>query len=592
MPSTTEKRRSLSADELSADLVDPKQPSEADTELDYEEEVFLNNGAQTTVDEDLSPTKSLPGSESDNHRPKSSSDGEYEGGESPPKKASKRKKRRKRRKKSKKQKRHKRRRRYSSSSSSSSSSSTSSSGTDSPPTKHSTSRAKDEEQVTMTKSEYQVMKDMYEKMEKFYEEHHKDDPKAAEASSDSNRPTQGKFQFRVVQQRNIHNAVPGASAEINAAAANESETTILSRLIKPIQSNQEPVKTTTPKGVVGPLGSSELEDNQVISSGDAAMFSSDEFNKMSISDPVGEEDDRLRRAMNQPGWSKQVEAAQARADKLIRDAELNKAEIIKPPGESKFTDFKKPRNVIDLIARDEKTDRCDELHSMTSAHVSKSIHSQIERGQFVELHLLRPMERDEAFKDKRLKFTNEDGETYYVPPAGSKDRESGPGSIYNFKTWQQCFRVYSEIYAKANPTKASEIIDYCQAIETASTIYIWDNVACYDRLFRLHMAEFPHREWFKRYQRAYEVAMKETLASRNLFQQAKRVTSFAGGRSKSKACWRYNKHGKCYLGDKCEQDHKCNRCGAFGHPGVHCKKDSTRFPQKEGKGEPKGEAKK
>lgn len=123
----------------------------------------------------------------------------------------------------------------------------------------------------------------------------------------------------------------------------------------------------------------------------------------------------------------------------------------------------------------------------------------------------------------------------------------------------------------ANPTKAGEIIEYVHAIEEASSLYIWDNMDHYDRAFRLQMAKFPHRKWSDWYHKSYEKHMRDPIAVRNLLAQAKRVHP-AGNKSSRKPCWRFNKHGKCYLGDKCDQEHKCNRCGMYNHRGINCQK--------------------
>lgn len=130
------------------------------------------------------------------------------------------------------------------------------------------------------------------------------------------------------------------------------------------------------------------------------------------------------------------------------------------------------------------------------------------------------------------------------------------------------------------------MIDYLHAIEEVASIYVWENVAKYDRLFRLNMAKFPHQEWSKRHQKHYESAMKEHIAVRNLISQAKRVQPAGLHNDKRKPCWHFNKHGKCFLGEKCDQEHKCNKCGLHNHGGVNCtkgRKDNLSSDNKSGK---------
>lgn len=581
-PGTSQAARSLSSGELEEEELDYEDLSQ------HSQPEYLADRMDAETDSSINPLE------------KSQISDEEES--STEEKKKKKRKRVRRRSRKNRRSRKKRRKRHSSTSSSSSSDSSSSSTSSEEEDrkkakrsrhKRSKGESKLEENVVMSRQEFLDMKSLYEKMEKFYQDHQKEEESQA-GENDNSTNSNNAFDIP------IQAAIPGLDGQPFRQKRQikevPSETTILSRMIKPIQCKSpdqierfltDQRKRTFP-GVLGPRSSSDSEITGKRSSGERPnlLSSSDDNHDQLFADagrgttkgnPSGE--DRLKQMTKQADWEEKIEAAKKRADKMVREAEINKAEVIKPPGRSKLI------NVIDQIERHVDTDRCDELASTTSAHIPKSLRQQIERGQFVELHKLRPIARYEADQERDLKLTNASGDTYYIPSTSSgAERESSPSSIYNFKTWQQCFIVYLEIYATANPTKAGEIIDYVHAIEEASNIYVWENVDKYDRLYRLHMGKFPHREWNKRYQKAYESSMKEHIAVRNLITQAKRVHP-GGNKSNKKPCWRFNKHGKCFLGDKCDQEHKCNRCGLYNHGGVNCIKGKKGSESKNDKSE-------
>lgn len=571
--------------------VDGKGEAEVETELDYEDDTVDQQGV-AQANEQL-------GADSDssaNPRDYRSTESEETSSDSSEPKRKKSRKKKRKSKKHRKGKAKRRRRSYSSSSSSTSSSSSSSSEERKKKRRKSKAKRKrksrsrsrsspsdrKEDHVTMTKEQFSNMQSLYEKMERFYNEHQQQTEQSVAGETTS-----------INNSNNVFTAIPGLKRkgfrEKPQAKAIPSETTILSRMIKPNPGGKSPdqidrllCNLRPHPGNLEPRSSSdsELFGKRLSDERMGLLTSSDEIPSTFISEIKNNgkkqtpPEDRLTEAAQADDWQERVEDARKRADRMIRDAELNKAEIIKPPGGSKFL------NIIDQIAKHPDTDRCDELASTTSAHVDQTTREKVERGQFVELHKLRPIEvlTDEA--NKGLKLTNDDGDTYYIPSTASKD--NGPASIYNFKTWRQCFIVYLEIYATANPTKAGEMIDYLHAIEEAASIYVWDNVAKYDRLFRLNMSKFPHREWSKRHQKHYESSMKDHIAVRNLISQARRINS-AGSTNSRKPCWRFNKHGKCFLGEKCDQEHKCNKCGLHNHGGINCLKGKKEKPATESK---------
>ena len=77
-----------------------------------------------------------------------------------------------------------------------------------------------------------------------------------------------------------------------------------------------------------------------------------------------------------------------------------------------------------------------------------------------------------------MEMINKDGKPYWIPVA-----EKDVTSITSFPKWEQAFRVYSDIFIAANPSRAQELIQYNHIIYTASLTFHWDNVYRYDGLY-------------------------------------------------------------------------------------------------------------
>ena len=64
---------------------------------------------------------------------------------------------------------------------------------------------------------------------------------------------------------------------------------------------------------------------------------------------------------------------------------------------------------------------------------------------------------------------------------------------------------------KAYPHRASELVQYCHLIHTASQSFTWKNVYMYDKDFRLNMAKHTNRSWSIILQQAWAVRLKEKI---------------------------------------------------------------------------------
>ena len=150
-------------------------------------------------------------------------------------------------------------------------------------------------------------------------------------------------------------------------------------------------------------------------------------------------------AQNNRGAAQVLEKTreQVLAEQAILNAEKFKASI--NTSGMNNTDSVPP---VDLNFDDNK----DQDFSEATCHVDQPTKSKISRGQFIEVAKLIPKQRvmknDEA---KRLEFINKDGMTYYIP-SSYEDKEQ---KITNVRRWEQGFKVYADIYSKAQSPQRS-----------------------------------------------------------------------------------------------------------------------------------------
>ena len=168
------------------------------------------------------------------------------------------------------------------------------------------------------------------------------------------------------------------------------------------------------------------------------------------------------------------------ADQLIREAEQAKAKMFQTPGRN--------AQVIDLENNFVHSAMVDESYLVLATHIDENLRNKIEKGEYVDLAKLLPKDRIAQEEDQRLQMVMKNGQTYWVPVNNSV-------AINNFTRWELAFRVYSDIYSRANPTRSAELIQYNHVIHTISTQFIWENVYDYDKDFRIHMSKYPLRNW-------------------------------------------------------------------------------------------------
>lgn len=306
----------------------------------------------------------------------------------------------------------------------------------------------------------------------------------------------------------------------------------------------------------------------------------------------GETERRQQLRFTHPSDLAEQREARDRAEELVRQAEQHKAEILRPTGESlnlshshsrelvPFTRVKEGRKIIQegtvhnsnrVPQRGSNDLTCDNEHYMLAAHIDLPTIQRIQRGEYVPIERL--IQRTEkglsSIDDNRLELVHRNGHTYFVPA-----EERDQGTISNFRQWERAFRIYAGIYARANPHRAAEMYQFVTNIQSASNVYIWENVASYDRVFRRLMHDNPGRNWGLIFQQAWSLELRTPLPyllSNPQGAQARRSNG-NNGRGQRELCRKFNNTGKCSFGQSCKYDHKCAFCGKFGHGEIKCHK--------------------
>lgn len=370
-----------------------------------------------------------------------------------------------------------------------------------------------------------------------------------------------------------------SDAEASTASKNtNSDTTLYSRLCPPglnIPADHAPTQVPTFNAIIDQVEQMGVNDT---ASSDESMLV-----QLNSSDEITDNNNIAGRQLpppppSQPKPAKQ--AAQDKADDLIKQAELQKAELAKPPGE--HNQLKHNSQFPSTNPTDEQNvdGTLDYLHNTGSAHVDATTRLKVKQQLYVDLARFLPRDLDVVDEDENLVLTNKDGKTYHVPPS-----ERDLGTINTFKKWQLAFKVFMSIYMEEHPNKlpvvAPEFIQYMQLIEDMTTTWIWDNVYKYDKRHRRMMAQFKNRHWHVPYQAA-RAELKTTHIMHNFSQTNAKVKKQQGpgAKQRKEACRNFNR-GKCTYGTTCRYDHKCSRCGKFGHGAFQCRqKDSTVSPDK------------
>ena len=215
----------------------------------------------------------------------------------------------------------------------------------------------------------------------------------------------------------------------------------------------------------------------------------------------------------------------------------------------------------------------DENYVIIGGNLDESLKAKILNHEYVDFARLLPKDRMICEEDHRMEIVNRGGSTFFVPVV---DRETA-GSINGFGKWEQAFRVFSNVYTKYFPERATELIQYYQLIHTVSHSFTWENVYHYDKEFRMHLSNYPQCNWGIILQQAWSMCLKDHI-NQNRYEDGpgsggKINHQHNQGGKRKDICLRFNK-GKCKKGFRCQYDHRCLGCSKFGHR-VHICRDKT-----------------
>ena len=94
----------------------------------------------------------------------------------------------------------------------------------------------------------------------------------------------------------------------------------------------------------------------------------------------------------------------------------------------------------------------DDNYVIVGAHNDNSLKERILRSEYIDFARLLPKEKMSG-NEGRLELVNRGGQTYFIP-VGERD---GPG-INILHRWEQAFRVFSNIFLKEYPERATELV--------------------------------------------------------------------------------------------------------------------------------------
>ena len=211
--------------------------------------------------------------------------------------------------------------------------------------------------------------------------------------------------------------------------------------------------------------------------------------------------------------------------------------------------------------------RVNQDYEIVGNHLDETVQNCIIKGQYIDFGKLLPKDRILVKEDGHLELTVKNVKTFWSPI-------SEVVSINCFNHWEQAFHIFSNIYTKAHPHRASELIQYNHIIYTISLTYVWDNVYTYDKEFRIHMSCHPERNWLVILQQAWAMHLKDRLMGNRIEhsnwganQSANMSPNNSTGTGKTKINEPFRKlnKGKCKFGQGCHYEHCCSYCFKFGH---------------------------
>ena len=207
----------------------------------------------------------------------------------------------------------------------------------------------------------------------------------------------------------------------------------------------------------------------------------------------------------------------------------------------------------------------DENYLIVAAHVDQVTQDKIEKDQYIDLARLVPRDRIEEEEDNAMQMIVRQGKTFWKP--ATQD-----GVVINsLAKWEQAFRVFTDIYTRAHPHHANELIQYQHIIHTTAATYVWENIYLYDKDFRIHMSKFPTQNWGIILQQAWNLRLCDKHRSDWFNNSLPGQQNKGKGFNPQDCCKQFNRE-HCTYGIGCKFEHRCLYCGKFGHGILNCRK--------------------
>ena len=209
----------------------------------------------------------------------------------------------------------------------------------------------------------------------------------------------------------------------------------------------------------------------------------------------------------------------------------------------------------------------DSEYLLVGAHVDDATKRKIENSEYIDFAKLLIKDKQEGLDDNRMVMVHNNGDTYWTPYSDWVSQNA----VSSYQVWSTTFRVFSDIYTRRFPSKATELIQYNHIIYTASLTFPWVNVYKYDKDFRIHMAKYPTRNWGIILQTSWNLRLVTRAQGETNHLSNNPGSKGNAGKSKREICYRYNS-GRCSYGLTCKFDHQCAVCSKYGHGAYNCRK--------------------
>ena len=130
---------------------------------------------------------------------------------------------------------------------------------------------------------------------------------------------------------------------------------------------------------------------------------------------------------------------------MIQEAEKAKANIFTNQG--KVNVLNSP---VEGLHNFEFTAKMDEDYMVTGAHIDEMTQEKIVKGKYINFGKLIPRDRILVEENRCMELIMKNGHAFWASASSSEMTQ-----ITNFSKWEQAFRIYSNIYTRAHPERAS-----------------------------------------------------------------------------------------------------------------------------------------